>query len=122
MSFAVSQYRSAQTETATPVQIVVQLYDGAVKFMRQAAQHIEEKRPADKGRALNRAHAIVSELQATLDDSQAPELCKQLEQLYDFVLYRIMECNIQNDPKLLQAAIDVMLQLRSAWAELAKKS
>jgi flagellar protein FliS len=121
MSFAVAQYRSTHTETASPVQIVVQLYDGAIRFMRQAQGHIESGRFAEKGVTLNKAHAIVSELQATLDHSHAPELCKQLDQLYDFVLFRVMEANVQSDGELLKAAIDVMLQLRGAWAELARK-
>lgn len=116
MSFAVAQYRSARVETASPIQIVVQLYDGAIRFLR-AAELAESQ--ADRAKALHRAHAIVSELKTTLDASQAPELCAELVQLYDFVLDCIRTGVIQRDTERLAGAIRVMIELRSAWAELA---
>lgn len=119
MSFAVSQYRVARLETASPLQVVVQLYDGAVRFMRQGAAFIEAKDPAGKGVALRKAHAIVSELQLCLDPTKAPELGEQLDRLYEFVLYRITDANAKNDASGLEAAINVMLELRGAWAEVA---
>lgn len=116
MSFAVAQYRSARVETASPIQIVVQLYDGAIRFMR-AAEIAESQ--AERAKSLNRAHAIVSELRTTLDASHAPELCDQLVQLYDFVLDCVRDGVIKRDVSRLEGAIRVMIELRSAWAELA---
>ncbi len=121
MSFAYAQYKSTQHETASPVQIVVALYDGAIKFMTQAQHAIENKDFAKKGEAIRRAHAIVSELQATLDADHAPELCEELTRLYDFVLDRVSHANVDNAAASLDPAIEVMKTLRSAWHELATR-
>jgi flagellar protein FliS len=121
MSFAVAQYRQSNVETASPAQIVVKLYDGAIKFMRQGQAAIQSRELAKKGTALSKAHAIVSELQATLRSEHAPELCDSLDRLYEFVLYQITEANRQSKPELLDPAIRVLDELRSAWAEVAKQ-
>lgn len=119
MSFAVAQYKTARIETASPVQIVVQLYDGAIRFMRQAKECIDNKDPGGKGVALRRAHAIVSELQVALDQNKAPELGAQLDRLYEYVLHQITDANMKNSAEPLDPAINVMLNLRSAWAQIA---
>ena len=121
MSFAVAQYRSARIETASPVRLVVDLYRGALRFMAQAVAMQDAGRPGERGRALSRAHAIVSELQATLDHGRAPELCDELDRLYDFVLHRISAANTQADLTLIAPAMDVMRTLEGAWSELAEK-
>ncbi|MEO0323250.1 MAG: flagellar export chaperone FliS [Myxococcota bacterium] len=118
MSFAVAKYRSAKTTTASPVQIVVQLYEGSLKYLRQARGCVERKDYAGKGVALRKAHAIITELQATLRPEHAPELCEQLYALYDFVLFRITETNLKNDPALLEGPLQVLGELREAWIEL----
>lgn len=121
MSFAVTQYRTTSVDTASPVRLVVQLYDGAIRFMRQGARAIAAGDAATRGTALHRAHAIVGELQSTLDSSHAAELCEELDRLYEFVLHRITQAHIHGDASLLDAAINVMVELRGAWDELARK-
>lgn len=121
MSFAVSQYRSARVNTASPVGIVVHLYDGAVRFLREAIEAQEREDFAQRGTRLGRAHAVVSELLATLDHDHAPELCDQLAGLYDFVIERIGRAAAENDARLVEPAVDVLITLRGAWAEIAQK-
>ena len=119
MSFAVAQYRSNQVQTASPARVIVQFYDGALKFVRLGAQALAAKDFAAKGMHLSRAHAIVSELRANLDPTRAPELCAELDRLYVFILDRITEANIKVDAKPLAAAIKVLEELRAAWAQVA---
>ncbi len=119
MSFAVAQYRSAQVETASPERIVVQLYDGAIRFLSEAVVAVEAGDLPLKNQKLKRAHAIVSELQLTLDPSHAPELCADLDRLYDFVLHRISVFTLDEDGEAVEPAIRVMKELRAAWAQLA---
>ncbi len=121
MSFALARYQTARVETASPVRVVVDLYRGALRHMATAVACGRDGSPAVRGRALSKAHAIVSELQATLDRSQAPELCDELDRLYDFVVHRINESCIRADPSLLEPAIDVMKTLEGAWTELAER-
>lgn len=119
MSFAVAQYRSNQVQTASPARIVVQFYDGALKFIKLAAHSIEQRDYAAKGVQLSRAHAIVAELRANLDPTRAPELCAELDRLYVYVLDCITESNMKMDAKALAPAVRVLEQLRSAWAQVA---
>ena len=119
MSFALNKYRSTRTTTVSPLQVLLQLYDGAIRYLRTGADAIDANNPAARGVALSKAHAIVSELQATLDDKQAPELCAQLHSLYDFVLDQITTANLQRETKPLDDAMKILVELRSGWSELA---
>jgi flagellar secretion chaperone FliS len=120
VSYAVAQYRSSQVSTASPAQVIVQFYDGALKFIRRGREALVNKDIAGKGVALSRAHAVVSELRLNLDMERAPELCAELDRLYLFVLERITDANIKCDAKTLDAAIKVLEDLRSAWVEVAE--
>ena len=121
MSFGINQYRSARVQTASPVGILVQLYDGAIRFLREAAAHMDESDIANKGVKLSKAHRIVTELQATLDKEKAPELCDQLDSLYDFVLHQITEANVKNESSMVEPAVNVLITLRYAWQEIAEQ-
>lgn len=122
MSFALAQYRQTRTETASPVQIVVQLYDGALKYLRAGQEAMERGDTSERSRVLNKAHAIVTELQATLNPDQAPEICEQLYSLYDFALHQIGRATLENEPAHLASALKVLGELREAWAQIAKDS
>ncbi|HJK98634.1 MAG TPA: flagellar export chaperone FliS [Polyangiaceae bacterium LLY-WYZ-14_1] len=122
MSFALSQYRQANVNTASPVRIVVQLYDGALRFLREAMDAHARADLATRGAKLGRAHAVVSELRATLHHDQAPELCDQLEGLYDFILDRIGEAAATGDAQVVGPAVEVLTTLRDAWATLAEQT
>ncbi|HEX5657231.1 MAG TPA: flagellar export chaperone FliS [Polyangiales bacterium] len=119
MSFAVSQYRSNQVQTASPARVIVQFYDGAIKFIKLGSQGIENKDYAKKGMHLSRAHAIVTEMRANLDSSKAPELCEELDRLYVYILDCITDANMKMDAKPLAGALKVLDMLRSAWAQIA---
>jgi len=119
MSFALSQYRTNQANTASPARVIVQFYDGALKFIRLADKALAARDFALKGQHLSRAHEIVSELRANLDPQHAPELCAELDRLYVYVLDQIVAANISADRAPLDHAIRVLETLRSAWAQLA---
>jgi flagellar secretion chaperone FliS len=120
MSFAVAQYQTSRIETSSPVQVVVALYDGALRFLRTGAVALENDDMAAKGVALSKAHAIVTELMVTLDHERAPELSGQLEALYAFVLERIATANAERDVEKIDEAVRALLPLRDAWAQLAR--
>lgn len=121
MSFAVAQYRSNQVQTASPARVIVQFYDGALRFLKLATQAIDARDYAAKGVHLSRAHAIVSELRANLDATRAPELCAELDRLYVYVLECITEANFKADAKPLAPAFKVLEELRAAWSQVANE-
>ena len=127
MSFAVArykvdQYKNAGVETVSPVQLVVKLYDGALRFLTQADQAIANNDFSTRGRSLSKAHAIISELQSTLDTRHAPDLCRELDRLYEYVLHQITQCAVTGKADLLKSPLRILTELRGAWAELAKGS
>lgn len=121
MSFAVARYKSVNIQTVTPVQLVVKLYDGALRFLAQAQEAIENNDFSARGKALSKAHAVVSELQSTLDQSHAPELCQELDRLYEFTLHQITQCAVSGNADHLKSPISILEQLRGAWVELASR-
>ena len=121
MSFAVHQYRTTQTKTASPVRVLVQLYDAALRYLREGVNAIETRDAKHKGQVLGKAHAIVSEFQASLDEKQAPEVCAQLHGLYDYCLGKISIANARWDIQSLHDVIKVLEELRGAWAQIAEQ-
>jgi flagellar secretion chaperone FliS len=120
MSFAVAQYQTSRIETSSPVQVVVALYDGALRFLRTGAVALEGGDLGAKGVALSKAHAIITELLVTLDHEGAPDLSGQLEAIYSFVLDRIVKANSECDVVMIEEAVRALLPLRDAWVQLAR--
>ena len=118
MSFALSRYQTTQVQTASPLELVISLYDGALRFLREAISADQARDIPLRGDRLNRAHAIIDELLATLDHSRAPELCAQLASLYEFVLHTISTCVRAGTTEGIDGVIGVLSSLRSGWAEL----
>ncbi|MEE9281742.1 MAG: flagellar export chaperone FliS [Myxococcota bacterium] len=110
-------YQRGQVGSANPVRIVLLLYEGAVRFSRQALESFEE--PAPRGHALGRAHAIVSELLSALDYERGADIATNLASLYNFVLEGLIRANVDGDQASLDTVIPVMETLTSAWRELA---
>jgi flagellar protein FliS len=122
MSFAALQYQSARVRTASPVQVLVSLYEGAIRFLKEALAHHESRDISRRGVALSKAHAIVSELRATLDHDRAPELSQQLDGLYDFVIDRINAATRAGDATLVEPALRVLTSLHGAWLEISRRT
>ncbi len=111
-------YQRGQVGSANPVRIILLLYEGAVRFSRQAQASFDE--PAQRGHALGRAHAIVSELLSTLNHERGAHIAANLESLYNFVIEGLLKANVNGDRDALDAVIPVMETLTSAWREMAE--
>lgn len=105
--------------SASPHQLIVMLFDGALASIRAAALHMEGGSPAEKGRAISKAIDIVNNgLMAGLDRERGGELAERLEQLYDYVVRLLMQANLYNDPQRLDEAISLLEDIASAWREI----
>lgn len=120
MSFAVSQYRTTKLAVQSPLSSLIALYEGTIRFLRQAIESEEKRDLAARGMSLSRAHAIVTELRAALDHAAAPEIAGRLDGLYEFVQHRITEATIRGRAAEVTPGIEVMERLLSAWREVAK--
>ena len=111
------RYRAVKIQTATPAQIMLMLYDGAIRFALFARKKIDEKDYAAKGTYIGKVQAIVSELMSSLDFSVAPELCARLEQLYLFMMEKLTEANLEMTTEPIDVTVDLLKTLREGWSE-----
>ena len=117
---ALLQYKKTSVATTSRERILLMLYDGAIRFMEQAKIAIDGGQVQLKGEKISRAHAIVSELNATLNHDVAPELCTNLQSLYIFIFDQHNLANLNNDKGALDVAIEILDDLRGAWREAVK--
>jgi flagellar secretion chaperone FliS len=116
---ATAAYREAGVLTASPAQLVVMLYDGAVRFLRQAAVAMEDGDvPRAHGR-LQRAEAIVQELLDTLDFDRGGDVAPRLRDIYLFVLRHLGEARVERDAKKIVQSARLLGELRESWAQIA---
>ena len=112
------KYQRTQVTTASKEKILLMLYEGAIRFTKQAALHMEKKNIAEKGKHISKATAILSELMATLDFKQGGQLAADLENLYIFMIDKLIEGNINNDVKCLKTVEELLLTLYQAWKDV----
>ena len=120
-SFAYAKYKSTKVQTASPIDIIVQLYEGAIRFTVQAGSAIEAKDFSGKAVAIRKAHAIIAELRAILNHQHAPDLCQELERLYDYISRQLSAANLEMKKEHLDGALTVLRELCAGWSELAKR-
>jgi flagellar protein FliS len=111
-------YRESSVLTASPEQLVVMLYDGAVRFFRQAQVAIGEEAWQHALDRLNRGEAIVDELLATLN-LDAGEIAERLQGIYVFCKRCLVEARMERDGDKVGHVIALLADLREAWATLA---
>ena len=110
-------YRANAVETASPEQLTLMCYDGALRFMRRAARALDDGQLADASSATGRAQAIVNELNVTLDMDRGGEIARNLRDLYLFVNRHLSSAITERDSKMVRESMDVIGGLREAWAE-----
>ncbi len=111
-------YRCAQVATANPVTRIVLLYQGAIRFASQHLAFLERSDIEQAHRSSLRAQEIVSALQESLDMSAGP-IASQLDELYTFVLRRLIDGNIGKTARPTEEAIQVLRELLEAWQAIA---
>src|SRR5688572_5354102 len=112
-------YRSSSVMTASPGQLVVMLYDGAGRFLRQAELAAEEGAWRHAFDRLDKADAIVDELLVTLDTQQGGQIAERLQGIYVFCKKLTIEARIERDADQIRRAASLLADLRDAWAEIA---
>lgn len=112
-------YLQTQVQSRTPVELVVMLYDGAIKFLGQARDAMASGDLVGKRHALSRGLAIIQELQNMLNMEAGGEIATRLDGLYTYIQGRCYEANAQRSADGLDEAIKLLTPLRDAWADIA---
>lgn len=115
MNAYMNQYQSNQILTASPEQILIMLYDGAIRFVRQAQAASEEGRLGDKSKAISKTIAIITEFSNTLNFEIGGDIANDLKQLYDFMIFELSAVNAKNETKRLQPVENILLDLREGF-------
>jgi len=116
----IDRYREMDVMTASPTTLVVKLYEGALRNALQARLRIEEGSIAERAQSLQKALAIVAELQGSLDFEQGGEIAVQLHDLYSFINQRLLEANINASTEAIDDAVGVLETLLEGWQQIAR--
>lgn len=116
---ALNQYKQNTVLTATPEELTLMLYEGAIKFMNIAKYSMENKDLERTHSSLMRAQDIIMELNYSLDMSY--EISKEFRSLYDFVLSKLVDANIQKSIESLEEALIIINDMKDTWKEVIKQ-
>ena len=117
-------YKQVNLETsvsqASPHQLIVLLFDGALNAIRLAELYIQKGNIAGKGKAISKAINIIDNgLKSCLDLDQGGEIAENLDQLYQYISQQLVFANLHNDTQILQTCFDLLNNITQAWREIA---
>jgi len=107
--------------SASREQILLMLYEGAIKFTKLAIQAAEQKKIAERGTNILRAYDIILELQVSLDHKVGGEIAAQLDQLYTYILDQYTKANINGEVEPLKNSLKVLENLFEGWKVAVEK-
>ncbi len=116
-TYNVNQYQQNQVSTASPEQILLMLYDGAIRFTRQAIKGVEENKPELKGYGISKAMAIIVEFSNSLNHDIGGQIAEDLDGLYGFMMRELTSANLKNDVEKLKHVEKLLMDLRLTWGE-----
>lgn len=118
---ASEEYLRNAVFTATPEQLHLMLYDGAIRFVRQAGEALRRKDFETSCDKLLRAQKIITEMKSGLRPDVHPELCEQMAGLYQFVYWRLVDANLRHDEAAIDDALRILEFQRETWRMLVEK-
>jgi flagellar protein FliS len=120
-SRAAQTYRRVESESRSPLELVVMLYDGALRFVDEARAAHARKDLRARGRAISKTLAIVGELQNTLDMEKGGAVAEQLDDLYTYINSRLIDVTVKQDIAACDEVHKLLSTLRDAWSQISSK-
>ncbi len=120
MSYGLGAYKKTSIHTASKEQILIMLYQAAIKNCKKAIEAIDENNIAKKGEFIGKLQDIVIELNNSLDLEVGGDVAKELSSLYDYMLFASTQANIKIDKEPLQGVLKVLNTLYEGWTEAIK--
>jgi flagellar protein FliS len=115
---AAQNYLKMRVMTATPEQLQMMLYDGAIRFCEQARAALVASDFEKSYQMISRVQKILTEMSGSLKHDVYPELCGKLAALYNFAYRKLIEANIDHKIDSLDEALNVLRFQRETWAML----
>lgn len=113
-------YLRSKVMTATPAELTLMLYEGAIKFVNKAIMSIEKKDIMGAHNNLMKTQRIIEELRASLDHKYP--VAKEFDTVYDYILRRLVEANIKKDKDILEEVLEHLRTMRDTWKEVMKNA
>lgn len=117
-SQASKEYLRNAVLTATPAQLQLMLYDGAIRFAARGKSALADKDYETAFNSLERAQRVVLQLSAGLRREINPQLCDQMASLYNFIYRRLIEANVQHSTRAVDEALTILRHQRETWVML----
>ncbi len=111
-------YKNNSIQTASPAELTLMLYDGAIKFCNIALAGIEQNDIAKTNENIIKAEKIITEFRATLDFKYP--VAKDFDIVYDYIYRRLVEANIHKDAEILTEALKYIREMRDTWKEVMR--
>lgn len=109
-------YQNSKIMTASPAELTLMLYDGAIKFCNIAIAAIEKKDIEKAHNNIIKVERIIIEFQSTLDHKYP--VAKDFDQVYTYLIRRLREANIKKDPEILDEVLKHLRTMRDTWKEV----
>lgn len=113
-----STYQTVQITTTDRGRLLLMMYEGAIKFLKQSKAGLEEKDIAKFCRFLSKGQAIIAELMNTLDFEKGGTIARDLDRLYDFMMFYLSEANLYRDGERITKVIGLIETIYSAYREI----
>jgi flagellar protein FliS len=113
-------YRKTQAQTATRGDLLLMLYDGAIRFASQARDAMERHDVVAAHNSVVRVEDIVRELTVTLNHDASPEISGRLASLYDFMMHLLIQANLEKSIEPLDQVIGMLSELRDVWRQIIR--
>lgn len=120
MQKGINSYNNTQFNTVDRGKLMMMMFEGGIKFLKQAEIGLTENNLPKFARFLSKAQAIIAELQNTLDFEACPEVAEQLDNLYDFMLFYLTEANIEKNASKITQVSRLLEKISSAFDEVLK--
>lgn len=114
-------YQAIQITTTDRGRLLLMMYEGAIKFLKQSKSGLEANDIPKFCRFLSKGQAIIAELMNTLDFEKGGKIAKDLDRLYDFMLFYLTEANLYRDGKRIQKVIGLLDTIYGAYKEIIER-
>ncbi|MDQ8734015.1 flagellar export chaperone FliS [Paenibacillus sp. LHD-38] len=114
-----NKYIQNTIQTATPGQLLIMLYDGAIRFCRQGIEAIKEQRYSDANTNLLKVQDIISEFVITIDRSNP--VSENLIKLYEYFNTRLIEANMKKSIEPAEEVLGYLVDLKETWIQASKQ-
>ncbi len=115
---AAAAYKQTNINTASPAELTMMLYDGAVKFCNMAIMALEKNDFEGCNMNIAKTKKIIVEFRTTLDFKY--EVSKDFDRVYDYIYWVLTQANVKKDKALLEEALKRIREMRDTWRELMK--